>query len=160
MGATAIVAMLSGVFVSLNTSLARDKARGFRAKEIAGWAACLVITLDKNQCLPLAKQLGITEAAVSASLILTGLTGLNTFALLMRWSALKAWYELLRGGRRRRDSDFMNAEPRRITFEQPLQSETNKNDLSPVESPIDSPVSAFFPGRGPESDHLEEWLLC
>jgi hypothetical protein len=61
--------MLSGVFVDLNTSLARDKARGFRAKEIAGWAACLVITQDKNKCLPLAKQLGITEAAVSASLI-------------------------------------------------------------------------------------------
>ncbi|KAG9672574.1 Trimethyllysine dioxygenase, partial [Aureobasidium melanogenum] len=156
MGATAIVAMLSGVFVSLNTSLARDKARGFGAKEIAGWAACLVITLDKNQCLPLAKQLGITEAAVSASLIITGLTGLNTFALLMRWSTLVAWYELLRGSRSRRDSeDFLNAEPRRITFDQPLESETNKNDLSPVESPVESPVSAFFPGRGPESDNRD-----
>jgi hypothetical protein len=70
MGATAVVAMLSGVSVALNTSLARDKARGFRAKEIAGWAACLVITQDKNKCLPLAKQLGITEAAVSACLII------------------------------------------------------------------------------------------
>jgi hypothetical protein len=70
MGATAVVAMLSGVFVAINTSLARDKARGFRAKEIAGWAACLVITQDKNKCLPLAKQLGITEAAVSACLII------------------------------------------------------------------------------------------
>ncbi|KAH0371821.1 Trimethyllysine dioxygenase, partial [Aureobasidium melanogenum] len=156
MGATAIVAMLSGVFVSLNTSLARDKARGFNAKEIAGWAACLVITLDKNQCLPLAKQLGITEAAVSASLIITGLTGLNTFALLMRWTTLVAWYELLRGTRSRRDSeDFLNAEPRWITFDQPLESETNKNDLSPVESPVESPVSAFFPGRGPETDNRD-----
>ncbi|KAG9777844.1 Trimethyllysine dioxygenase, partial [Aureobasidium melanogenum] len=156
MGATAIVAMLSGVFVSLNTSLARDKARGFGAKEIAGWAACLVITLDKNQCLPLAKQLGITEAAVSASLIITALTGLNTFALLMRWSTLVAWYELLRGSRSRRDSeDFLNAEPRRITFDQPLESETNKNDLSPVESPVESPASAFFPGRGSETDNRD-----
>ncbi|KAI4722741.1 hypothetical protein E4T48_00936 [Aureobasidium sp. EXF-10727] len=158
MGATAVVAMLSGVFVSLNTSLARDKARGFRAKEIAGWAACLVITLDKNQCLPLAKQLGITEAAVSASLIITALTGLNTFALLMRWSTLVAWYELLRGSRRRRDSeDFLTAEPRRITFDQPLESETNKNDLSPLVSPVDSPTSSFFPGRGPE-DHNRDSL--
>jgi hypothetical protein len=65
----AVVAMISGVFVSLNTSLARDKARGFRAKDIAGWAACLVITQDKNKCLPLAKQLGITESAITASLI-------------------------------------------------------------------------------------------
>ena len=64
-----------------------------------------------------------------------------------------AWYELLRGGRRRRDSeDFLNAEPRRITFDQPLESETNKNDISPLDSPIDSPVSAFFPGRGPEAN--------
>ena len=63
-----------------------------------------------------------------------------------------AWYELLRGGRRRRDSeDFLNAEPRRITFDQPLESETNKNDISPLDSPLDSPVSAFFPGRGPEA---------
>ncbi|KAG9588191.1 Trimethyllysine dioxygenase, partial [Aureobasidium melanogenum] len=155
-GATAIVAMLSGVFVSLNTSLARDKARGFGAKEIAGWAACLVITLDKNQCLPLAKQLGITEAAVSASLVIIGLTGLSTFALLMRWSTLVAWYDLLRGSRNRRDSeDFLNAEPRRITFDQPLESETNKNDLSPVESPVASPVSAFFPGRGLETDNRD-----
>lgn len=62
-----------------------------------------------------------------------------------------AWYELLRGGKRRRDSeDFLNAEPRRITFDQPLESETNKNDISPLDSPVDSPVSAFFPGRGPE----------
>ncbi|THZ24218.1 hypothetical protein D6C89_05055 [Aureobasidium pullulans] len=146
----AVVAMLSGVFVDLNTSLARDKARGFRAKEIAGWAACLVITQDKNKCLPLAKQLGITEAAVSASLIVCALTGLNTFALLMRWGTLVAWWELIRGSRRRRDSeDFLNAEPRRITFDQPLESETNKNDISP----LDSPASEFFPGRGPESNH-------
>lgn len=49
----------------------------------------------------------------------------------MRWGTLVAWYELLRGGRRRRDSeDFLNAEPRRITFDQPLESETNKNDIS------------------------------
>jgi len=178
MGATAVVAMLSGVFVALNTSLARDKARGFRAKEIAGWAACLVITQDKNKCLPLAKQLGITEAAVSACLIICAvslapysrsltltlicfrqLTGLNTFALLMRWSTLVAWYELLRGGKRRRDSeDFLNAEPRRITFDQPLESETNKNDISPLDSPIDSPVSAFFPGRGPEANRHSDSL--
>lgn len=65
-----VVAMLSGVFVDLNTSLARDRARGFQAKEIAGWAACLVITQDKNQCLPLAKQLEITEDAVTASLLI------------------------------------------------------------------------------------------
>ncbi|KAI5205995.1 hypothetical protein E4T38_04056 [Aureobasidium subglaciale] len=151
----AVVAMLSGVFVSLNTSLARDKARGFRAKEIAGWAACLVITQDKNKCLPLAKQLGITEAAISASLIVCALTGLKNFLLLMRWSTLVAWYELLRGGRKRRDSeDFLNAEPRRITFDQPLESETKKNDLSPV----DSPLSECFPGRGPESTHNRDSL--
>ncbi|KAI5239862.1 hypothetical protein E4T47_01789 [Aureobasidium subglaciale] len=151
----AVVAMLSGVFVSLNTSLARDKARGFRAKEIAGWAACLVITQDKNKCLPLAKQLGITEAAISASLIVCALTGLKNFLLLMRWSTLVAWYELLCGGRKRRDSeDFLNAEPRRITFDQPLESETKKNDLSPV----DSPLSEYFPGRGPESTHNRDSL--
>jgi hypothetical protein len=82
------------------------------------------------------------------------LTGLNTFALLMRWGTLVAWYELLRGGRRRRDSeDFLNAEPRRITFDQPLESETNKNDLSALDSPLESPTSAFFPGRGSEGNH-------
>jgi hypothetical protein len=87
-------------------------------------------------------------------MIFLQLTGLNTFALLMRWSTLVAWYELLRGGKRRRDSeDFLNAEPRRITFDQPLESETNKNDISPLDSPLDSPASAFFPGRGPEVNH-------
>lgn len=70
-----------------------------------------------------------------------------------------AWYELLRGGKRRRDSeDFLNAEPRRITFDQPLESETNKNDISPLDSPIDSPVSAFFPGRGPEAKRHSDSL--
>jgi hypothetical protein len=87
-------------------------------------------------------------------MIFLQLTGLNTFALLMRWSTLVAWYELLRGGKRRRDSeDFLNAEPRRITFDQPLESETNKNDISPLDSLLDSPASAFFPGRGPEVNH-------
>lgn len=145
---TAVVAMLSGVFVSLNTSLARDRARGFSAKEIAGWAACLVITQDKNRCLPLAKQLGITEAAITASLIICSLAGCGTFALLVRWGTIKAWYDLIRNGRKHDEEDFLMIEPRRITFEQPLASEAkNNNDISP----IDSPVSAFFPSSGTES---------
>lgn len=66
----------------------------------------------------------------------------------MRWSTLKAWWDLLRHGKKRRDSeDFFMVSPRRITFEQPLASEAKNSKPTPVESP----VSAFFPGHGPDS---------
>ena len=62
----------------------------------------------------------------------------------MRWSTFQAWYDFFRHGRKRRDSeDFIMVSPRRITFEQKLASETAKDTKSPVESP----VSAHFPGR-------------
>jgi hypothetical protein len=59
----------------------------------------------------------------------------------MRRGTLVAWYELVRNGKKRRDSeDFFMLSPRRITFDQPLASEAKDDQVSPV----DSPVSEFF----------------
>ncbi|PGH18936.1 hypothetical protein AJ80_04263 [Polytolypa hystricis UAMH7299] len=82
------------IFISLDNS-----ARG--TPEIilksTPWLACLATAKgDRNQCVPLARELGPNEAATMAVLILLSLSGMWTLIFLGRFSMILGWIDLVK----------------------------------------------------------------
>ncbi|KAK5125751.1 hypothetical protein LTR85_012026 [Meristemomyces frigidus] len=84
-----------------------------KSVQVGQWAACLVLSGGKkDECLGYAKVLGLSEELVIASLFMSAvrawlsdrsvsiadrmqLIGIFTFALMIRWSMLVGWYDLI-----------------------------------------------------------------
>ncbi|KAK4556507.1 hypothetical protein LTR86_006651 [Recurvomyces mirabilis] len=120
------------VFVE-QTAAIEASSHGITAADLA-WGVCLIETLgDKVACLPQSGGLGVSEARIVATLILASLLGPVVFFLMVRWSMLEGWWEIIRNPlgyfKKRRGSmssqDFIMAtSPRHISLNKPLGSDT------------------------------------
>lgn len=145
----AVVIVYFGVVYVALTHRQKQDAMPQHTRRVEAWSTCLVLSSgDKNQCLYLAKALGIEESTVVASmfmasvganlqllsqswLTLVQLVGIFTFCLMIRWSMLVGWWELLRHPRRSRQAsnpeDFVITSPgttiKRMSLGKGLESE-------------------------------------
>ncbi|KAK5108347.1 hypothetical protein LTR62_008376 [Meristemomyces frigidus] len=86
-----------GVVFVAETRAARADSDPARLGKVEAWAACLVLSKgDKNSCLPLTRDLSLGEDVVIATFYMSALIGIFTFLLMVRWSMLVGWYELIR----------------------------------------------------------------
>ena len=72
------------------------------------WLACLVYK-GKEQCLGLAKPLGMNEGVLIATLIVLSISGIEAFVLLYRWEMVTSWVAYIRGRRERREFVSLDA---------------------------------------------------
>ncbi|KAK3712962.1 hypothetical protein LTR37_008847 [Vermiconidia calcicola] len=85
-----------GTVYAAQVNSAKEAAKPEHTAQTEAWSLCLILNGgDKNQCLSLAQQLRLEESVVIASLFMASLIGLFTFALMVRWSMLVGWFELL-----------------------------------------------------------------
>lgn len=88
------VIFFSVVFIWLNSlqSHAKDNLDG-----VMPWLLCLMQYPDEpERCFDKGQDLAINQSTVSAILIMLSIAGIQVFILLLRWSMITGWLELIR----------------------------------------------------------------
>ncbi|KAK5169504.1 uncharacterized protein LTR77_005480 [Saxophila tyrrhenica] len=107
----------------------KANAKPEHSEQVFQWISCLVQSGgDKDRCIYLAKSLSLPEASVITNFFLVSIIGIVTFLLMVRWSMLVAWWELICDpgrGRRRQSSaaDWVSAPPKRLSLGRILASD-------------------------------------
>ena len=105
------------------------------------WLACLVYK-GKDQCINLAKPLGVNEGTLIATLILLSFSGIEAFLLLCRWEMFTSWVSYFKMRRERLEFISIDAHRRSLPYELPSLG----NAPSSVRSPT---TSDFVSTKGP-----------
>ncbi|KAG9245704.1 G protein-like protein-coupled receptor : GPCR, secretin-like protein [Calycina marina] len=81
----------------------------------ASWLLCLIQNSgDKKPCLPLAASLVVNIATVAAVLVMLSINGLWLLLLLGRFSMFVGWFELIRGSKSRKNTEFVSVDVGRL----------------------------------------------
>lgn len=134
-----ITSFFAGVFTAVNAALSQDTRNTHHAELLETWATCLVLSGgNKNECLPLTKDLIISESTLMAAIMMASLTGIFCTLLLTRSVMFHGWYDLITGRKRNRDSDeFLTVSPKRMSLRTALRSDR-------IPSSLESPTKASF----------------
>ncbi|KAK5133434.1 hypothetical protein LTR08_007773 [Meristemomyces frigidus] len=112
------------VYVAASAAVEADK-QSRKSVQVSEWSTCLVLSGGKKDaCLKYAKMLGLGEEFVVASLFMSALIGIFTFALMVRWSMVTGWLDLIRHPRRpwkQCGSNLDMATPRRTSLGRSLR---------------------------------------